>query len=572
MKEKLDIILNLIEGLGKKVFPLVKKMYDIVVVWPLWMKLLLFVLAAGVAFWSRARRDYSLNSYTRPGIVHRRHFMRALYCTLFFGAMLYALPEGNPSDKTLTVFGAAIILLVINLLGSIFSGNAWMILLHLLNVVAYFMISIYATSPAAKISNKTVWIGLMIVLYLIVWIIDTHFASTRDARASRRKEKKERKKRKAAEASQKKAEKKASKAARPTASTASASQNRSTTSNAAAPSTSSKPSTISTTPTAAAPKRSTPASSTTASISSSTANVPSLAAAASASSPEAAAGTTSQSAAASAESDTAYVSSHSATVSLAAAAVDALYQSVADGTPSDVYKQYSQMFEIKTERFSPENSEDAELLPGASSSYRIKKHLSNVHRISTGNVIRYNDVSYLVLGIQYSKPGKGAAYIALKLYDWKNEKIEKIKARSTERISVESYIMKAVEYMGSSNDNVIDSRELSNAGLKDREFYFRDLDTQETYTRNISRGLLEELQYVKKYDEMTAIFTADEEFICVIPEQYVTCCVKMLIPHPFLKDAYMALLDTGANVAVPDSVKEGDYIKVDTETNQYVIS
>ena len=531
MKEKLDIILNLIEGLGKKVFPLVKKMYDIVVVWPLWMKLLLFVLAAGVAFWSRARRDYSLNSYTRPGIVHRRHFMRALYCTLFFGAMLYALPEGNPSDKTLTVFGAAIILLVINLLSSIFSGNAWMILLHLLNVVAYFMISIYATSPAAKISNKTVWIGLMIVLYLIVWIIDTHFASTRDARASRHKEKKERKKRKAAEASQKKAEKKASKAARPTASTASASQNRSTTSNAAAPSTSSKPSTISTTPTAAAPKRSTPASSTTASISSSTANVPSLAAAASASSPEA-----------------------------------------ADGTPSDVYKQYSQMFEIKTERFSPENSEDAELLPGASSSYRIKKHLSNVHRISTGNVIRYNDVSYLVLGIQYSKPGKGAAYIALKLYDWKNEKIEKIKARSTERISVESYIMKAVEYMGSSNDNVIDSRELSNAGLKDREFYFRDLDTQETYTRNISRGLLEELQYVKKYDEMTAIFTADEEFICVIPEQYVTCCVKMLIPHPFLKDAYMALLDTGANVAVPDSVKEGDYIKVDTETNQYVIS
>ncbi len=495
MKEKLNVILDLIASLGNKVLPHLKKLYSVVTEWPLWMKLLLLVIAAGAAFFVRARREYT-DTRIYPGTVHRRQFMRTLYCILFAGAMLYIFPEGNPSQTTLRVLGGAVILLIINLLGSLFSGNAWMIPLHILNVAAYFMIGIYATSPDAKITNKTIWIGLMLVLYLVVWLIDTHFVSTRQTRAARRREKKERRKRKAAEAERDKAEKAAQKVQKKAQSTA-----RSTTQNSTA--------------------RSKTQNNT--------------------------AGSTASSA-----PDKTKTGEEDSWANLSA----------------EERKRRSMLFFEDRSR----DTTYEELIPGTSYNYRVKEHMALVDMLQAGELAVISNELRAILGQIVFKPGKGAAMVWVKHYDPEKDVVKSETFRSLERVPVRESIRKEVEYLGSSTDDVTDLQELVKMDARDRTFRFRELETNKTFEKKISRGIVKQLQFVKNGDHLMAIYRPDGEFICFIPPKFVKLRVEKLIDFPFetnLEDAAkIALLETGANINVPESVKEGQYIEINTETGE----
>jgi len=213
-----------------------------------------------------------------------------------------------------------------------------------------------------------------------------------------------------------------------------------------------------------------------------------------------------------------------------------------------------------------------ELIPGTSYNYRVKEHMALVDMLQAGELAVISNELRAILGQIVFKPGKGAAMVWVKHYDPEKDVVKSETFRSLERVPVRESIRKEVEYLGSSTDDVTDLQELVKMDARDRTFRFRELETNKTFEKKISRGIVKQLQFVKNGDHLMAIYRPDGEFICFIPPKFVKLRVEKLIDFPFetnLEDvAKIAILETGANINVPESVKEGQYIEINTETGE----
>jgi len=162
-----------------------------------------------------------------------------------------------------------------------------------------------------------------------------------------------------------------------------------------------------------------------------------------------------------------------------------------------------------------------------------------------------------IVDFQHVKMGRGGAIVRTKLKNLKTGAILEETFRSGEKMERPGLEEKSMQYLYSQGD----------------EFYFMDLETYEQIP--LSPSLLGEARNFLKESMTVKILYHKDAPISVEVPTFVELVVTKTDPAGFRGDTASgggkpATLETGAVVKVPFHINEGDAIRVDTRTSEYI--
>ncbi len=163
---------------------------------------------------------------------------------------------------------------------------------------------------------------------------------------------------------------------------------------------------------------------------------------------------------------------------------------------------------------------------------------------------------YQIIEFQHVKPGKGAAFVRTKLKNIKNGGVVEKTFRPTEKCPTARIDRKDMQYL------------YADGGL----YYFMDVETYDQVALD-SSAIGDTLKFVKE-NEMVKMCSHNGSVYAVEPPLFVELAVTDTEPG-FKGDTATgatkpATVETGATVAVPLFVNQGDVIKIDTRTGEYL--
>lgn len=178
--------------------------------------------------------------------------------------------------------------------------------------------------------------------------------------------------------------------------------------------------------------------------------------------------------------------------------------------------------------------------------------------IRKGSTFEYNGKGvYTVTEFQHVKPGKGAAFVRATLKNVvTGQVLSDVTFNPTAKLETAQVITKKMSY-----------------SYTDGEFYyFMDPETYDMITLNFDQ-VEDALKYIKENDVVTIKFLGETAF-SVDPENFVE--LKIVECEPGVKGNTAtnalknAVVETGATVQVPMFVEEGEVIRIDTRTGEYM--
>ena len=163
---------------------------------------------------------------------------------------------------------------------------------------------------------------------------------------------------------------------------------------------------------------------------------------------------------------------------------------------------------------------------------------------------------YEIIEFQHVKPGKGAAFVRTKLKNIKSGGVVEKTFRPTEKCPQARIDRKDMQYLYEDGDL----------------YYFMDTETYDQVALN-SETVGDALKFVKE-NEMCKICSHNGSVFSVEPPLFVELEITETEPG-FKGDTATgaskpATVETGATVAVPLFVNQGDKIKIDTRTGEYL--
>jgi elongation factor P len=175
----------------------------------------------------------------------------------------------------------------------------------------------------------------------------------------------------------------------------------------------------------------------------------------------------------------------------------------------------------------------------------------------TGMVIRVDNDLYSIVDYQHVKPGKGGAFLRTKLKGVVNEKNIEKKFRSGE--DVEEVRVEHQPYQFLYRDGNL--------------YYFMH---QETYRQlPVEEDRINKPEFIAEGQECTLVINVeDEQILYAYPPDHIE--VKVADTRPGLKGdtaqggSKPATLESGATIQVPLFIDQGEKIKVDTRTSEYI--
>ena len=173
-----------------------------------------------------------------------------------------------------------------------------------------------------------------------------------------------------------------------------------------------------------------------------------------------------------------------------------------------------------------------------------------------GVTIEYEGDVYTILEFQHVKPGKGAAFVRTKIKNIKTGSVVEKTFRPTEKMGKAFIDRKDMQYLYTDGEL----------------FHFMDNETFEQIAVN-SSDVGDALKFVKE-NEMVKILSYNGEIFGIEPPLFVELEITETEPG-FKGDTATgatkpATVETGANVNVPLFVNQGDVIKIDTRTGEYL--
>ena len=173
-----------------------------------------------------------------------------------------------------------------------------------------------------------------------------------------------------------------------------------------------------------------------------------------------------------------------------------------------------------------------------------------------GITIEYDNNVYQIIEFQHVKPGKGAAFVRTKLKNIKSGGVVEKTFRPTEKCPQARIDRKDMQYLYEDGDL----------------YYFMDTETYDQVAMNYE-NVGDELKLVKE-NEMCKICSHNGSVFSVEPPLFVELEITETEPG-FKGDTATgaskpATVETGATVAVPLFVNQGDKIKIDTRTGEYL--
>lgn len=179
----------------------------------------------------------------------------------------------------------------------------------------------------------------------------------------------------------------------------------------------------------------------------------------------------------------------------------------------------------------------------------------DVNQIKKGHAVDLGGEAYYVIDRQHVKPGKGGAFVRLKLKNVKLGTVVDRTLRSGEKIEMVYIEKKNIQYLYSSHDM----------------YEFMDRDTFDQISLHKDQ-LGEVINYLKENIEVTAL-VYNKKVIALEPSIFVD--MKIASTEPGIRGDTSragnkpAVTETGMNIIVPLFINEGDVVRVDTRTKEY---
>ena len=173
-----------------------------------------------------------------------------------------------------------------------------------------------------------------------------------------------------------------------------------------------------------------------------------------------------------------------------------------------------------------------------------------------GMTIEYDNKVCQVIEFQHVKPGKGAAFVRTKLKDIKNGGVVETSFRPTEKFPAARIDRKDMQYLYADGD------------------LYNFMDT-ETYDQiSLSADEVGDAMKIVKENEMVKVCSHNGNVFAVEPPLFVELEITETEPG-FKGDTATgatkpAIVETGAQVKVPLFVNQGEVIKIDTRTGEYL--
>ena len=163
---------------------------------------------------------------------------------------------------------------------------------------------------------------------------------------------------------------------------------------------------------------------------------------------------------------------------------------------------------------------------------------------------------FQIIEFQHVKPGKGAAFVRTKLKNIKSGGVVEKTFRPTEKCPQARIDRKDMQYLYNDGDL----------------FYFMDVESYDQIAL-AQDAIGDALTFVKE-NEMCKVCSHNGSVFSVEPPLFVELVITETEPG-FKGDTATgaskpAIVETGAQVSVPHFVDQGDTIKIDTRTGEYL--
>ena len=182
--------------------------------------------------------------------------------------------------------------------------------------------------------------------------------------------------------------------------------------------------------------------------------------------------------------------------------------------------------------------------------------MANTSDIRNGAVILHKNKRMKVIEFQHVKPGKGGAFVRTKLKDIQSGKVIDETFNSGHKIELIRVEAKAMQFLYVDGDAYV---------FMDNET-FDQITVSDDVVGESEKFLTEEVDYnITFYDEQIVGFelpkTMDLKVTLAPPEIKKATATSSLRPIE---------LENGMTVNAPAFIKEGDIIKINTETSEYL--
>ena len=173
-----------------------------------------------------------------------------------------------------------------------------------------------------------------------------------------------------------------------------------------------------------------------------------------------------------------------------------------------------------------------------------------------GVTIEYEGDIYIILEFQHVKPGKGAAFVRTKIKNLKTGAVVEKTFRPTEKMPKAHIDRLEMQYLYNDGDL----------------YYFMDLDTYDQLP--LTHDQVEDaMHYVKENTNVTVRFYKGTAF-SVEPPNFVVLEVTDTEPgvrgDTATNVTKPATLETGYTLNVPIFINQGEKIRIDTRTGEYM--
>jgi elongation factor P len=173
-----------------------------------------------------------------------------------------------------------------------------------------------------------------------------------------------------------------------------------------------------------------------------------------------------------------------------------------------------------------------------------------------GLKIELDGEPFIIKEFQHVKPGKGGAFVRTKVKNLKNGKVLDRRFRAGEKVDAADVEDKKMQYLYQDGDQLV----------------FMDGETYDQMPFSMEQ-VGEAKQYLKENLEVEVLFWKGQPINIELPsfvEVAVGICEPGLKGDTSSGATKPATLETGAVVQVPLFIKEGEMIRVDTRSGDYV--
>ena len=173
-----------------------------------------------------------------------------------------------------------------------------------------------------------------------------------------------------------------------------------------------------------------------------------------------------------------------------------------------------------------------------------------------GLPIKYNNETYVIVSYQFVNPGKGTAFTRTKIKNAKSQKVIEVTFKSGENIEEANVEYRKCQY-------------LYNDG---KDFYFMDNGNFEQISIS-AENIGDMSDYMMDGTEVTCVYIDSKPFTIQLPPKME---FEVVDSPPGEKGdtatggSKHVTIKTGAKVSAPLFIKEGDVIRVNTSTGEYV--